>query len=200
MLTPVPEDPYAEARDALDHGDAARARELMAKAYEANPADADIRELFTALQLAHAIRLSAQARDARRTQIIKQDVGYDEEFQDSPEVAAAFDRAFAAIEEVLGVDPGHEKALTAKAVLLFRRDRRTGRPAALEILRTIRARHPENRQAAFAIKKIEQPCARCSDTGFCPYCRARGTKRFLGIERMCEACRGQGICLVCGVL
>ena len=196
----VTEDAYAQAREALERGDADRARGLVSRAYEANPDDADVRELYAALHLASSVRLAARAREARRAEILRRDIGYDEEFEDSPEVAAAFDRALAGIEEVLRVDPSNEKALQAKASLVFRRDRRTGRPAALEILHRVQADHPENRQVAYVIRKIEQPCARCGDTGFCPYCRARGLKRFLRIERECERCRGQGICLACGIL
>src|SRR5205807_2676873 len=56
------------------------------------------------------------------------------------------------------------------------------------------------RQAAFAIRKIERPCERCGDTGFCPHCKGRGHRQFLGLDRKCERCYGRGICPACGVL
>lgn len=196
----VAENAYAQARDALDHGDAESARDLVSRAYEADPNDPDVRELYAALHLAYGVRLAAQASEARRMEILRRNIGYDEEFEDSPEVTAAFDRALAVIEEALRANPSSEKAIQAKASLLFRRDRRAGRPAALEILQKVQADHPANRQVAFVIRKIERPCPRCSDTGFCPYCRARGLKRYLGFERECERCHGRGICPACGIL
>ncbi|HKZ99558.1 MAG TPA: hypothetical protein VJ326_08230 [Thermoplasmata archaeon] len=194
------DDLYAQARDAAERGDPDAARALVARAFEASPGDADVRELYAALHLAHAIRLSAGARDARRDGIVRRGIGYDEEFADDPGVAGRFEEALAAVDRVLAADPSHEKALMMKAALLFRKDRESGRPEALRILRAIVEAHPENRQAAYTIRKVERPCARCSDTGFCPYCAGRGTKTFLRIERRCEACHGRGICLACGIL
>ncbi len=194
------EDLFEQAREAVDRGEPARARELIARAYAASPADPDIRELFAGLLLAQAIRLSTQAREARRQDILRRDIGYDEEFHDSPDVVKAFDAALAAHAAVLKVHPDHEKALMMKAALLFRRDREKGRVEALEILRALQAAHPENRQVALTIRKVERPCDRCSDTGFCPYCGGKGVRRFIGMIRECETCHGQGICLVCGVV
>lgn len=196
----VPEDLYDQARAALDRGDPDAARDRIARAYEANPADPAVRELYVGLLLAHAIRLAAQAREARRADILQRKIGYDEEFHDSPDVARLFDEALAAHDEVLRVDPSHEKARMMKAALLFRRDREAGRAQALEILRAIQAAHPENRQVAFTIRKIETPCRRCSDTGFCPDCIGTGQRRRLGFTSKCGSCHGQGICLVCGVV
>ena len=87
-----------------------------------------------------------------------------------------------------------------KAALLFRRDRESGRPAALAILRGLSAADPSNKQVPFTIRKIERPCERCDDTGFCPHCKGRGQRRFLRMDRKCERCYGRGICPACGVL
>lgn len=196
----VPEELYEEARNALDRGDAEGARDRIARAYEANPTDPAVRELYAGLLLAQAIRLAAQAREARRADILRRNIGYDEEFHDSPDVAKLFDEALAAHDEVLRVDASHEKARMMKAALLFRRDRAAGRVQALEILRAILAAHPGNRQVAYAIRKIETPCRRCSDTGFCPDCIGTGQRRRLGFTSKCRSCHGQGICLACGVV
>lgn len=188
------------ARAALERGEPERARELADRAFAEDPADREVIELYALLHLARAVRLATAAREARRQDIVRRDIPFDEPFEDSPEVAQAFDAAQAAVEEVLKADPRHEKALMTKAALLFRKDRDSGRPAALGILRVLEGANPENRQVALTIRKIEQPCARCSDTGFCPDCRGRGSKRLLGMERRCESCHGQGICLRCGIL
>jgi tetratricopeptide (TPR) repeat protein len=189
-----------EAKRALESGDAEKARRLIDAAFAEDPADPNVRELYAALHLARAIRLAAAAREARHRDIVRRKIPYEQEFEDEPEVARIFEDALAAVEDVLRVEPRHEKALTAKASILFRRDREVGRPQALEILRGVAVANPENKQVLFAIRKIERPCPKCSDTGFCPYCRGRGSKRLLGIERKCESCHGQGICLACGVL
>lgn len=188
------------ARAALEKGEPDRARELADRAFAEAPGDRDVIELYALLHLARAVRLAAAAREARRQDIVRRDIPFDEPFEDSPDVVRAFDAALAAVEDVLEADPRHEKALMTKASLLFRRDREPGRPAALEILHTLEAANPENRQVAMAIRRIERPCVRCSDTGFCPDCRGRGSKRFLRMERKCEACHGQGICPRCGIL
>lgn|GEM_PF-1896015 len=198
--TDVADDLYERARQALDRGDAEAARALIDDAFAQKPEDADVRELYASLHLARAIRTAAAAREARRQDIVRRDIPYDQEFQDSPEVAKAFEDALAAVDEVLEAAPDHEKARMIKASILFRRDRESGRGQALEILQSIAAAHPTNKQVASTIKKIERPCPRCSDTGFCPSCRGRGSKRLLKMERRCEACHGQGICLFCGVL
>ena len=88
----------------------------------------------------------------------------------------------------------------AKAALVFRRDRESGRPQALEILQTLGAADPTNKQIPFTIRKIERPCVRCGDTGFCPHCKGRGQRRLLRMDRKCERCYGRGICPACGVL
>ena len=189
-----------QAKAALEKGRAEDARVLADRAYYEHPDDPETRDLYTALHLAAAIRLSARAREARREDIVRRDIPYDTEFEDAPQVVAAFDEAGAALDEVLAADPRHEKALMMKASLLFRRDRANGRGPALEILRALVAANPANRQVPYAMKKIEVPCKRCSDSGFCPRCRGRGSRRILGMESKCEACHGQGICLICGVL
>lgn len=190
----------AQAEAALEEGRAEDARALIDRAYAVHPDDPEVRGLYTGLHLALAIRLSARAREVRREDILRRNIPYDTEFEDAPEVVRAFDAAAGALEEVLAADPKNEKALMMKASLAFRRDRTAGRPVALEILRAIVAANPANRQVLYAIKKIEVPCQRCSDSGFCPRCRGRGSRRILGMESKCEACHGQGICLVCGVL
>lgn len=196
----VAEDLCSRARQALDRGDAEGARGLIDKAYEADPSDADVRELYASLHLARAIRMAAAAREARRQDIVQRDIAYEQEFEDGPGVAKAYADALAAVDDVLRVEPTHEKAMMIKASILYRWDRAKGRRQALEILDGIAAAHPGNRQVANTIKKIEQPCSRCSDTGFCADCRGRGSKRFLRFERKCETCHGQGICMLCGVL
>ena len=196
----VGDDAIDRAKEALERGDAEAARAHVDRAFAETPDEPEVRELYASLHLARAIRLAAVAREARRQDIVSRDIPYDEEFQDSPEVAGHFEEALAAVDEVLKAVPGHEKARMTKAAILFRRDRAGGRPQALEILQAVAAANPANRQVSLTIRKIERPCPRCSDTGFCPDCRGRGSKRFLGMERTCEACHGQGICLLCGVL
>ncbi len=194
------DDVLAPVKGALERRQPDEARKLVDRARREHPDDPEVREMYAALHLALAVRLSSRARDLRRQDIVAREIPYDVEFEDSPEVAQAFEEAAAAIEEVLAADPRHEKALMMKASLAFRRDRAQGRPEAVAILEAIAAANPENRQVAYTIKKIATPCPRCSDSGFCPRCRGRGSKRRLGMESKCEECHGQGICLVCGVL
>lgn len=194
------DDLLAAAKAALERSAPDEARALVDRAYEAHPEDADVREMFAALHLAEAIRLSSRARELRRQDIVARDIPYDTEFEDGPAVAKAFDEAAAALEQVLAVDRHHEKALMMKASLAFRRNRERGRPEAIAILQEIAAANPANRQVVYTIKKIATPCPRCSDSGFCPRCRGRGSRRRLGLEAKCETCHGQGICLVCGIL
>ena len=189
-----------EAKAALERGEFERALRLVDEAQAEAPEDRETRELYAVTHLARAIRLSDQARNARRQELVRRAIEYDQEFQDSPEVARAFDGALAAIDDVLRVDPAHWKARMLKAALVFRRDRETGRPQALEILHALAAADPTNKQVPFTIRKIERPCTRCGDTGFCPYCKGRGQRRFLRMDRKCERCYGRGICPVCGVL
>lgn len=194
------EDRLAPAKAALERSAPDDARALVDRAYDAHPEDPEVREMYAALHLAQAIRLSSRARELRRQDIVARDIPYDTEFEDGPAVAKAFDEASAALEEVLAASPNHEKALMMKASLAFRRNRETGRSEAIGILQGIAAANPANRQVLYTIKKISTPCPRCSDSGFCPRCRGRGSKRRLGIEAKCETCHGQGICLVCGIL
>ena len=190
----------AEARAALEAGHVDEARELVDRAFREHPDDAALREMHLALHLAHAVRLSTRAREMRREDIVRREIPYETEFEDSAEVAKAFDEASAAIDAILLTEPRSEKALMMKASLLFRRDREAGRPAALEILKAVGESNPANRQVLYEIRKIEAPCKRCGDSGFCPRCRGRGSRRILGMESKCEACHGQGICLACGIL
>ncbi len=194
------EDLIAGAKAALEGSRPDDARALVDRAYHDHPEDAQVREMYTALHLARAIRLSARARELRREEIARREIPVDTEFEDSPEVAKAFDGAYGAIEEVLAADPRHEKGLMMKASLVFRRDRTTGRAAAIELLESIVAANPLNRQVLYTIRKIEAPCKRCSDSGFCLRCRGRGSRRILGMQSKCDTCHGQGICLACGIL
>jgi len=196
----VPHELYLEARAAADRGDAAHALDLAGRAYESDREDADARGLYAALLVARGIRLSAAAREARRRAIVRRDIGFDEEFTDSPDVGKAFDEALEVLDRALLVEPAHPKAHMMKAALLFRRDRAGSRAVALEILRGVLAAQPENRQVLLEIRRTETPCERCSDTGFCPHCGGRGVKRFLRIESPCDACHAQGICLACGLV
>jgi hypothetical protein len=197
---PVAEDPLADVKAALERSAPEEARVLVDRAYHEHPEDPEVREMYAALHLAAAIRLSSRARELRRQDIVSRDIAYDVEFEDGPAVGKAFDEAAAGIDDVLKADPKHEKALMMKASLVFRRNREKGRAEALEILQGIAAANPANRQVLYTIRKVSTPCPRCSDSGFCPRCRGRGSRRRLGFESKCEACHGQGICLVCGIL
>ncbi len=194
------EDPTSAARAALEAGRPDEARDLADRAFREHPDDPGARELYSVLHLARAVRLSARAREMRREEMQRREIPYDTEFEDGPEVAKAFDDATAAVEDVLAADPHSEKALMTKASLLFRSNRATGRPEALEILRAIAAANPANRQVLYELRRIETPCKRCGDSGFCGRCRGRGARRFLGVTSKCEACHGQGICPGCGIL
>ena len=189
-----------DAKAALERGDFEAALRIGEAAREERPDDPEVRELYVVTHLAKAIRLSNEAREARRNDLLRREVDYDVEFQDSREVSDAFDRALASIEDVLSFDPTHWKARMLKAALLFRRDRGTGRPAALAILDELAAADPSNKQVPFTIRKIERPCERCGDTGFCSTCKGRGMRRTLGMTRKCERCYGRGICPACGLL
>lgn len=189
-----------EAKIALERGEFEQALRLVADAHAERPDDPEIRELYAATHLARAIRLSNKAREARRLDLLRREIDYDVEFQDSSEIAKVFDDALYAIEDVLRVEPGHWKALMLRAALVFRRDRTSGRPEALQILRALAEAEPTNKQVPFMIRKVERPCERCGDTGFCPHCKGRGERRFLRIDRKCDRCYGRGICPVCGVL
>ena len=189
-----------EAKAALERGQFDAAFRLSEEVQTEQPEDPAAREMYAVVHLARAIRLSDRAREARRQDLLRREIEYDEEFQDSPEVARAYDEAAAAIDDVLRVAPDNWKARMLKAALVFRRDRESGRPQALEILEALAAADPTNKQIPFTIRKIERPCARCSDTGFCPHCKGRGQRRFLRMDRKCEQCYGRGICPACGVL
>jgi tetratricopeptide (TPR) repeat protein len=191
---------FDEAKAALERGAFEEALQLSEAARAEQPEDPEARELYVVTHLAKAIRLSEKARQARRADLLLRQIEYDQEFQDTPEVSQTFGEALAAIEDVLRIDPTRWKARMLKAALLFRRDRESGRPAALAILQELAAADPSNKQVPFTIRKIERPCERCDDTGFCPHCKGRGLRRTLGFERKCERCYGRGICPVCGLL
>ena len=189
-----------EAKAALERGAFEEALRLIEVANSETPDDTETRELYAVTHLAKAIRLSEEARKARQAALGQRKIEYEEEFQDDPQVSQTFDEALAAIEDVLRVEPLHWKARMLKASLLFRRDRESGRPQALAILHALAVAEPTNKQVPFAIRKIERPCERCGDTGFCPHCKGRGHRQFLGLDRKCERCYGRGICPACGVL
>ncbi|HEX9566828.1 MAG TPA: hypothetical protein VGA48_04455 [Thermoplasmata archaeon] len=189
-----------ETKAALERGEFDAAFRLSEEAHTEQPEDPAAREMYAVIHLARAIRLSDRAREARRQDLLRREIDYDEEFEDSPEVARAYDEAAAAIDDVLRVAPDHWKTRMLKAALVFRRDRESGRPQALEILQALAAADPTNKQIPFTIRKIERPCVRCGDTGFCPHCKGRGQRRFLRMDRKCEQCYGRGICPACGVL
>jgi len=191
---------FDEAKAALERGEFERALTLAEEAHAEAPEDPDVREMYVVTHLARAIRLSERAREARRQDLIRREIEYDVEFHDTPEVVQAYEAAIAEIDDVLRVEPRQWKALMLKATLLFRKDREAGRPLALEILRELAAADPANKQVPFTIRKIERPCQRCGDTGFCSYCKGRGTRKWLGLERKCDRCYGRGICPACGVL
>ena len=198
VVSPLPK--LDEAKAALDRGDFDGAYRLVTEAVADHPDDPEARELYAVTHLAKAIRLSENAREARQIDLRRRAIDYDQEFRDSPDVDRAFDEALAAIDDVLRIEPAHWKARMLKATLLFRRDRESGRPAALAILQDLASSEPANKQVPFAIRKIERPCDRCEDSGFCPHCKGRGERRFLGVDRKCERCYGRGICPACGVL
>jgi tetratricopeptide (TPR) repeat protein len=189
-----------EAKAAIERGAFDEALRLTEAAQSEDPDDAPTRELYAVTHLAKAIRLSEKARQARQGELRKREIDYDEEFEDDPDVARVFAEALAAIEDVLRVEPANWKARMLKATLLFRRDRASGRPEALTILHELADAEPANKQVPFTIRKIERPCDRCGDSGFCPHCKGRGERRVLGFDRKCERCYGRGICPVCGVL
>src|SRR5712691_3051650 len=98
MVTPTK---VEEAKSALARGEFDRALRLSEEARAEQPDDAEARELFVVTHLATAIRLSEKAREARRQDLLRREIDYEEEFQDSPEVAQSFEQALAAIDNVL---------------------------------------------------------------------------------------------------
>src|SRR5439155_595737 len=76
---------------------------LSEEAQTEGPDDPAARELYAVIHLARAIRLSDRAREARRQDLLRREIDFDEEFQDGPEVARAYDDAAAAIDDVLRV-------------------------------------------------------------------------------------------------
>ncbi len=191
---------YERARAAVDAGRFNDAKSAIDEAYAADQSDAPIRELYTGLHLASGVKASARARDLRRASVVRRGIGYDQEFTDTDETVRTFEEAIAEFDRVLAADPAHEKALMLKAAVLHRFDRAGRCSEAMEAVQRILAAHPENRQAKLALRKIERTCEECSDSGFCPHCGGRGSRRLLGMERRCNRCWGQGICLRCGLL
>ena len=191
---------YERARQAVDAGRFGDAKRAIDDAFTADERDAAIRELYTGLHLAAAVKAVARARELRRKSIVDRGIEYDEEFADTEETRRAFEEAIAEFDRVLVVDPGHGKALMLKAAALHRFDRAARRAEAAAAVRNVLAANPENQQAKLALRKIEKACDACSDSGFCPHCGGRGSRSILGFVRKCNRCWGQGICLRCGVL
>ena len=191
---------YERARKAIDAGRFDEAIDAARESFRLDPGDGPGRELYVGLELARGIKLAAKARDLRRQEVIERDIRVDQEFQDSERVMEAFHKALDAFDAVLAADPENEKALMMKASALHRFDRTNRREEALLLLRRVAEAHPGNRQVRLVMKKVEKACEDCSDTGFCPHCSGRGSRRILGFTTRCDKCWGQGICLKCGVL
>lgn len=197
----------AEAR--LRAGRFEEARAAVDEAHAANPGDARVQELVANVYLAHGIRLAGAARELRRKEIEARGVP-GQPFEDSDNVKMMFRDVLAAFDRVLAVHPNHAKAWSLKAQALFRIDR-ANRTAALaaygSAAKAIEASVPEGTARQAGLKnllrdrrRIELPCGRCDDTGFCPECGGSGWRTILGFRRKCEACLGHGICKRCGVL
>ena len=199
-------------QEAETHLVAARFAQAKASAEEAfalGPDDPRVRELCANVYLAHAIRLSGQARERRRREIEERGKP-GEPFEDSEEVQAAFREVIEAFDRVLAVNANHAKAWALKAQALFRLDR-ANREAALaaydSAVNALEASVPDGparetgrRNLLRDRRRIEGACKYCDDTGFCPECTGSGWRVTLGFRRKCEACLGHGICKRCGVL
>ncbi|TMA08356.1 MAG: tetratricopeptide repeat protein [Methanobacteriota archaeon] len=89
----VPTTKTDEAKAALEKGDFDKAMGLVEAALSEQPDDPSARELYAVTHLARAIRLSDKAREARRTDLLRREIDYDQEFQDVPEVARTLPRS-----------------------------------------------------------------------------------------------------------
>lgn len=209
--TPVAsaEDVLAAAQRHLAEGAFLAAKAVLDEALDRHPDEAEVRELYANVYLAHGIRLSGEARETRRREIESRGRP-GETFEDSEDVQGLFRESVSAFDCVLAVDPTHVKAMTLKAQVLFRLDRENREVACnlyeegIRALETTtsdeEARASAEKNLRRALRQIEAPCERCDDTGFCTECTGSGCRTTLGIRRMCEACWGHGVCRSCGVL
>ena len=204
------EDLLKRAQDHLAAGRFPEAKAVCDEGLASFPEDADVREMYSNLHLAHGIRLSGLVREMRRKEIEARGKP-GELFEDGDAVQATFRDALDAFDRVLAVDADHVKAWSIKAHSLFRQDR-ANRPAALAaydeavraLERTLPAGSPAletgRRTLLRGRRQIERPCDLCDDTGFCTECGGSGWRSTLGFRRKCETCLSQGICKRCGVL
>ena len=203
------EESLAQAREHLQAGRFREALTAVGEAFALAPTDARIVAMYESVYLAHGIRLSGLAR-GRRRQEIETRGRPGEVFEDSEEVRAVFRESMDAFDRVLAVNPSHAKAFSLKAQVLFRIDR-ANRAQALALydaaVKAIEATVPEGpareagrRNLLRDRRRIEAPCERCDDTGFCPECGGSGWRSLFRLRRKCEACLGHGTCKRCGVL
>lgn len=198
-----------KAKSHLVAGQFLEAKAAVQEAYALDPSDSRVQEIHGNVFLAHGIRLSGVARERRRQEIEARGRP-GEAFEDSAEVAHAFEEMLEAFDQVLAVNPDHVKALSLKAEGLIRFDR-ANRGQALAVYdeagraleRTVipgPALERGRQNLLRARRRIERPCDRCDDTGFCPECQGSGWRTRLGVRTKCESCLGHGICKQCGVL
>lgn len=204
------DDLLERAQDHLTAGHFPEARALVEEAHAGFPSDSRVNELYSNVYLAHGIRLTGLAREARRKEIEARGKP-GEMFEDSEPVVLLFHQAIDAFDRVLEASPDNPKAWSLKGQALFRMDR-VHREAALAaydeavsaLERSLSADHPGLESGRRALlrgrRQIERPCALCDDTGFCPECGGGGWRVTLGFRRKCDACLGHGVCKRCGVL
>jgi tetratricopeptide (TPR) repeat protein len=203
------DDLVQRARERLGEGAFSDARAAVDEAFGLAPDDPAVRTLYQDVHLAHAIRLSREARERRRQEIEARGRP-GEAFEDSDAVKAVFREMVEAFDRVLAVNPDHAKAHGLKGQTLVRLDR-GNRPAALAeydaAIRALEATLPEGparetgrRNLLGDRRRIEVPCEWCDDTGFCTECGGGGWRSLLGVRLRCDACNGHGICKRCGVL
>jgi predicted Zn-dependent protease len=190
---------FDDAQQALDGGNVARARTLLEEAYRRAPEHDGVRGLRIHLLTAEGVRLAERAREMRRRFLagLPRDAT---SFDDPPEVRDAWREALDRFDEVLRMRPLDVKGVMMKASTLFRMDRDVYRKEAVALLRRGLEAHPEAKQIAIGLRKIEEPCPQCGDVGFCSKCDGRGFRRTLGVERRCGACWGKGVCMRCGIV
>jgi len=199
----------ARAKAHLDGGRFPEAKAAVQEAFDLDPKDEGVREAYGNVYLAHGIRLSGAAREMRRREIDARGTP-GEAFEDSDAVKAVFRETIEAFDRVLAANPDHAKALSLKAEALFRLDR-ANRAQALaaydDAITALERTLPPGpaldrgrRNLGMGRRRIERPCERCDDTGFCAECGGSGWRTVLGFRKKCEACLGHGVCKRCGVL
>jgi len=203
------EDLLAQVQTHFASGQFLEARATIQEAFDLDPLNDRVREAYQNVYLAHGIRLSGVARELRRQEIDARGRP-GEAFEDSDRVKAVFREVLGAFDKVLAANPDHVKGLSLKAEALFRFDR-ANRPQALAaydaaigaLQRSVPAgsvREKGERNLGMGRRRIERPCERCDDTGFCAECGGSGWRTVLGFRKKCEACLGHGVCKRCGVL